>query len=461
MRVLIEFRASSADEAKAIRRGATEATAMTADVRFTLDPAYEPVQVPLPIAPEPGATRYALGQPLEYAFDAEDGRFVIRGTIPDADAENRALAIVAANPAVTGVFSDPLVSTMPTCGGSPPVGDADNVTELLGVLELMQRGLDGSGVQVAVVDTGVSMTFLQSREREPKLNVEASWTPANVPTGPGEHAPAHGTMCAYDVGLAAPNATLLDHAVLLSTRPGGSQMDGLLSDAVASYDRLRDLHRGSTTPAPLVITNSWGLYSPEWDFPVGHPSNYTDNPRHPFNIIVAGLEALGADILFAAGNCGRDCPAGLCAFADRSIVGANSHPRVLSVAGVDVRKQRVGYSSQGPGRLDANKPDISAYTHFAGSGIREADTGTSAACPVAAGVIAALRTRYPASVIKPAELRTLLFKTAEDLGGVGFDFDHGWGLINVEALLGGLERLAEIRQVSDERSAGQAVQATP
>ena len=98
----------------------------------------------------------------------------------------------------------------------------------------------------------------------------------------------------------------------------------------------------------LVISNSWGMFDPGWDFPAGHPGNYSDNPRHPFNVLVASLESAGADILFAAGNCGRDCQDGRCNFPRRPICGANSHGRVLSVAGIDTRRKRVGYSSQGP-----------------------------------------------------------------------------------------------------------------
>jgi subtilisin family serine protease len=178
------------------------------------------------------------------------------------------------------------------------------------------------------------------------------------------------------------------------------------------------------------------MFSPSWDFPVGQPGNYSDNPAHPFNVIVSSLEAAGADILFAAGNCGRNCPDGRCEFgATRPICGANSHSKVLSIAGIDVKKKRVGYSSQGPGRLSAQKPDLSTYTHFKGSGVYAADGGTSAACPVAAGVVAAIRTKVPSTKLSPAQLRALLFKTAQDLGGVGFDYNFGWGAIDPAAVL--------------------------
>ena len=228
-------------------------------------------------------------------------------------------------------------------------------------------------------------------------------------------------------------------------------MSGLLSDAVLAFSKLLGIVQGMAAGRrSLVVTNSWGMFDPAWDFPVGHPGNYSDNPAHPFNVIVASLESAGADILFAAGNCGRDCPDGRCRFgATRPICGANSHPSVLSIAGVDTQRRRVGYSSQGPGRLDPDKPDLSAYTHFVGSGVYPEDGGTSAACPVAAGVVAAVREKYPSSVLSPAELRALLRKTAEDLGGTGFDLDFGWGVIDGVALaaaLSGVERTSRARR---------------
>ena len=163
-------------------------------------------------------------------------------------------------------------------------------------------------------------------------------------------------------------------------------------------------------------------------------------------MIVASLERQGADILFAAGNCGRSpCIDGRCDFKpnQRAICGANSHPKVLSVAGIDTKKRLIGYSSRGPGRLAADKPDISSYTEFAGSRVYPgSDGGTSAACPVAAGVVAAVRSRYSAAKVPPATLRALIRKTAADLGGAGYDHDHGWGAIDPRPLA---EELAKVK----------------
>jgi subtilisin family serine protease len=109
--------------------------------------------------------------------------------------------------------------------------------------------------------------------------------------------------------------------------------------------------------------------------------------------------------------------------------------------GRQLRGERVGYSSQGPGRLSERKPDLCAYTHFAGSeAVGAADTGTSAACPVAAGVVAAVRTHRSAAELSPAQLRTLLHRTADDRSTVGFDHDYGYGVIDPPAILAALGR---------------------
>jgi subtilisin family serine protease len=257
-------------------------------------------------------------------------------------------------------------------------------------------------------------------------------------------------MCAFDVLIGAPQASLIDIPLLRSTRPGGSALDGLLSDAVAAFAHLRTILAGQPAETrALVNTNSWGSFSPEWDFPVGHPGNYSDNAAHPFNLMVASLDQAGADVLFAAGNCGRDCMDRRCAYPDRPITGANSHPRALSIGGIDVNGHRVGYSSQGPGRLSARKPDVCAYTHFAGSralGPDSPDSGTSAATPIAAGLVAAIRTRWPSSRLSPAQLRALLRRTAEDRSEVGFDYDYGYGTVDPAGIIGALQRRAAAAQ---------------
>jgi subtilisin family serine protease len=463
MRVLVQFRSSPeahaalvAGEAMPAFAGAGEGAAAVgaggAITGLDVDPAYTPVQIPTPRATRGGASAFRWSQPVSFSMAPEQATYVVRGSIPDDPAAQRtALEQAQRHPEVVGVFSDPTIQTCLVCPGSPAVGNDQDVARLLGVKALADDGLDGHRVPLAIVDTGFNLAYLKSKGRAPRYSIPRSWTPAGVATKPGRHPVNHGTMCAYDVGIAAPEATLLDYAVLLSEATGATAMSGLLSDAVLAYSKLLDvIQRQPAGRRRLVVSNSWGMFDPAWDFPVGNPGNYSDNPAHPFNVIVASLASAGADILFAAGNCGRDCPDGRCGFGDtQPICGANSHPSVLSIAGIDTKKRRVGYSSQGPGRLSAAKPDVSTYTHFTGSGVYPQDSGTSAACPVAAGVVAAVRTRHSASQLSPAELRTLIAKTAVDLGGTGFDDDFGWGALDGTALVAALANLKRRRPRHD------------
>ncbi len=397
---------------------------------FDLDHDFEPVAIPR-----------RTDNP-NYSMSPEHASVLVRGELGDDPATHRRVAELSV---VTGVFADPAIEPVLTCGGDPSVGDWHGVGTLLHADDLAAAGLTGQGVALAVVDTGINAAQVD-RVRGGHMTIDAarSWNPSGVTGAPGKFPVDHGSMCAFDALICAPRASFLDLPVLRSVRQGQTTMDGLLSDALAGYAHLRTVltDQPAATRA-LVVSNSWGSFSPDWDFPVGQPGNYSDNPAHPFNVIVGSLEAAGADILFAAGNCGRDCPDGRCAYPDRPISGANSHPSVLSIGGVDTANRRVGYSSQGPGRLADHKPDVCTYTHFAGSqafGADEPDTGTSAACPVAAGLVAAVRTKWSATALPPAQLRALIQRTALDRGAKGFDYDYGYGIADSTALLEELRR---------------------
>ena len=373
------------------------------------------------------------------AFDKQpdvETTFLMRAECEAKDAEKIAAQLMK-KAGVRGVFADVTIEPCLICPASPPMGNDLDVERLLCTDTLRRAGADGDGVLVAIVDSGINMAHINSRGKTPTFNAGSSWVPRAGLT-PGQLPVGHGTMCAFDVCIAAPKCTLLDIALLQTQATGGSRMEGFLSDAVRAYNHLINVMRAPRRPGEtrsLVVNNSWGMFHPSWDYPVGHPGNYSDNPNHPFNRIVTTLTRHGADILFAAGNCGSDCPDGRCqGVTANAIYGANSHPQVFSVAGVDTSKTRVGYSSKGPGRLARNKPDISGYTHFRGSGVYAADGGTSAACPVVAGVVAAIRTKRPFVAGNPsrtpAAIRRMVTTTAQDLGASGYDYSHGYGVVN-------------------------------
>lgn len=440
IRVMIQVRQTQAMAVAAFGPldTAPSVTGITDIPGVQFDSSYSPV--PIPTQPAEGAAHaFAV-------MEAESPTYIVRASVSREGLEHF-LGVARDNSTVVGVFADPAIQPIAVCPSGPFGTDLD-VADLLLVSELNKRGMTGAGVRVAIVDTGFNMTYLKAHGKTPTFESSLSWGPlAHQPLG--EMAVSHGTMCAYDVCIAAPACTLLDHAVLTSASPGGSVMEGLLSDAVKSYGVLlsymtktAEPFAGDDTPRTLVVNNSWGMFHQSWDFPVGTAQNYSDNPDHPFNLIVRSLEAAGADILFAAGNCGTECPDNRCqGVTDAGIFGANSSQAVTCVGGVVISKERIGYSTKGPGRLVDQKPDVASFTHFAGSGVYAADGGTSAATPVATGVVAAIRRLFPSNRLSPAELRKMLRDTAEPRGNGGFNYEYGHGVINVRGVLEALDAL--------------------
>lgn len=306
------------------------------------------------------------------------------------------------------VFSDPEIDTFLTCIDTPPLGSWLDVGALVDVGALAIHGMDGSNVAIGIVDTGINLDHLTGvLGWTPNLDSTNSWTPPGAIATPGNWPVHHGTMCAFDALIAAPNATLVDIPVLSARLPGGgSRMSATLSAALLAYSGVlaswnSGVGSGDLSQyAGLILSNSWGIFHPSWDFPVGHPGRYCDNPNHPFMLQLEAMSRGGIDVFFAAGNCGADCPDGRCQNRTTdAVMGASASIDVMSIAGCDINDDRVGYSSQGPsipGIPPGTKPDITSYTHFDGSqafGVGTPDSGTSAACPVAAGCMAALRTK--------------------------------------------------------------------
>jgi subtilisin family serine protease len=375
------------------------------------------------------------------ATEGDEARVAVRGFI-DASLEDP--------PQTIGdhvVYADPEIDTFLTCIGDPPVGTFEDVKTELDVQGLWDQGLDGNGVAIAIMDTGINLDHLKTvLGWRPTMDTTNSWTPPGSKFKPGAFPVDHGTMCAFDVLIAAPNATLLDFPILSAKLPGGgSIMSATLSAALLTYSTIllswnSGVGSGDLSQYKgLVLSNSWGIFHPSWDFPVGHPGRYCDNPNHPFMLQLEAMSRGKIDVFFAAGNCGADCPDGRCQNRTKeAVMGASASIDAMSVAGCDINNERVGYSSQGPsipGIPPGTKPDITSYTHFMGSqafGADQPDSGTSAACPVAAGCMAALRTSIlPRTPADPYMMYDHLRMSAKVPPGQasGWNGDYGHGII--------------------------------
>ncbi|WP_461425718.1 S8 family peptidase [Gymnodinialimonas sp.] len=302
--------------------------------------------------------------------------------------------------------------------------DLDVLRDLLGVDTLWDRGYRGQNIIVGILDEGVDGSVYP---------VVGGFARPNAALQPGAAAiSSHGSMCAADVMVAAPFARLYDYPFLGIPRSGG---------ALQMFQAV--LNQRNIDGTPHLTNNSYGFVGvPDQ---ASFPNHEVHNLNHPVHRKVREVVAAGVPCFFAAGNCGQNCPSGACHPSGigpgQSIHGSNSLEEVITVAAVNARHERIGYSSQGPGMFEAQKPDIASYSHFygnsgpgrpAGGTADSFDNGTSAATPVAAGVAAALMSADPS--LTPQRLKELMVASAADVGPiVGWDRDHGHGIVNAAA----------------------------
>lgn len=403
--------------AKSVNYGPAVASAVES-VGARFDPTYSPLvvagryhAVDTPVAAS--AHNYAAPPTTVYCLRAE---------FDDEEAAQRLLADRRGE--VLGVYADLPIAHCGAYCATAARGDAVDAAAMIGLGALSTSGMTGRGVRVAIVDEGIDAS---------RVSVIGGGDPNDPSYQPGSSPSPHGSMVAFNAALGAPDGDYLDWALLRATPTAYAPF---LSDAIAVFTALTDLI--TSRPGALVVNNSWSVYDRAGDAPVGSPANYCSNALHPLNQAVSQLVAAGADVFFAAGNCGSECAVARCGPSDRgpgaSIHGANSHPDVITVAAVTIDGERLGLSSQGPGGLHQRKPDVAAPSHFIGSDPTGIDTGTSAASPLAAGIASAVRQRFGPEVLSPAQLKTLIQRSARG-NTAGWDADIGHGVVDARRLL--------------------------
>src|SRR5437867_3304458 len=99
-------------------------------------------------------------------------------------------------------------------------------------------------VHVAVVDTGIDGS---------RIPVAGGWAPGSDYV-PGSAKADHGTMVAYDVRIAAPEAKIYDYALL---RTEAGTWAAFLSDAIAAFADL--IEQENPHPGRWVLDDRWEL----------------------------------------------------------------------------------------------------------------------------------------------------------------------------------------------------------
>ena len=216
--------------------------------------------------------------------------------------------------------------------------------DLLGVDTLWDRGFRGQNIVVGILDEGIDGDTYP---------VVGGFARPSAALQPGmASVSSHGSMCAADVLVAAPSARLYDYPFLGIPRSGG---------ALQMFQAV--LNQRNTDGTPHITNNSYGFTGvPD---AASSPNHEIHNLNHPLHRKVREVVAAGVPCFFAAGNCGENCPSGRChptgIGPGQSIHGSNSLSEVITVAAVNARHERIGYSSQGPVCL-TNKSPISRAT---------------------------------------------------------------------------------------------------
>lgn len=306
--------------------------------------------------------------------------------------------------------------------------------------------LDGQGVNVFVVDQGISAAYVNSLGGTYGGGMSFSSGSGSKQHGEGgaPYRPlrrTHGAMMVRTILDLAPRAKIYD-LPLIPDRI--SDVTSFVGHAVWAYFFLKAAFLNRTDLGQWVVVNPWGVVG-RFGETVRH--NYTGNTGNWLNWIVDTI-AQDHDVVFSAGNSGQFCPnlraPGYDVGAGESIFGANGLEAVNSIGAVRTDGVWVGTSSQGRAHYEISgetneKPDYAAPSWYADdidASLRS--SGTSAASAVAAGVIASLRQGWTQGTVKPAALKDALRDGARSADQPGWNGRTGMGILNVPGAIGQL-----------------------
>ncbi len=300
----------------------------------------------------------------------------------------------------------------------------------IGAPKAWKNGVDGKGITIGIVDTGLDAAHPAIRDRYRGTNSGGEQThdhnwfdPINGRPQPYDDQ-GHGThVGGTSAGLApdriigvAPGANLIA-AKAINSRG--------LNTTVATLKALQFMlaptdvtgQNPDPTRGADVINNSWG-----------NSSQKDETFRESFSV----LQDAGIEVVTAAGNNGP-----------RGKVGSPASLGIgIGVAATTPSDTVASFSSRGPSDVVPGRfvPNLAApgtrVVSAAPGGGYQSSQGTSMASPHVAGAVALILSAHPqASHEKIVEA---LEKTATDIDAAGPDHSSGWGRINVDSAIGWL-----------------------
>ena len=339
---------------------------------------------------------------------------------------------------------DPIRSEKSTPPGSRGIGIAPGVVAVGARRVWNELGIDGTGVVVGNMDTGVdgSHPALAARWRGLIADPSECWLD-NAEQGSPDFPIDNGSHGTHVMGTITGQA--FDDTI--GVAPGAlwiaaNTIDQYVStefdnDVIASLEWFADPdgNPGTTDDVPCVVQNSWGTYEP-----LGYPDCFSY-----WWTAMDNCEAAGVVLTWSAGNEGPDA-ASLRSPADR----ADSPYNAFSVGSTQYYfpYNISDFSSRGPSNCGgefAMKPEICApgsniYSSVPGGGYEGGWSGTSMSGPHIAGVVALMCAANPD--LDHETIKQVLMETAIDKGTPGEDNTYGHGFVDayeaVLAVMGGL-----------------------
>ncbi len=321
----------------------------------------------------------------------------------------------------------PLVEARPVTTGSRgyrfEYGNSAGQLSLVNDIAVLERGIDGAGVRLGIIDTGIGN--VSAHPAFARMLDEGRLIESRDFTGQPDDGSRHGrsvlsVAAGFDDGnlIGPAHGAEVYHARTEYTPTETNQEE---DNFVAGLEWLESVGID-------VVNVSLG-YS---EFDPGQRS-YTpedmDGDTAVTTVAADMAAALGVTVVSSAGNSGCGSP-DLCWYFITSPADGDS---VITVGAVSISGAKASFSSFGPTADGRIKPDVSAMgvsvwlvSSDTGYGF---SNGTSFSSPMVAGVVAQILQVNPA--LNPIEVRDLLRETASQAENP--DNAIGWGIIDADA----------------------------
>ena len=330
------------------------------------------------------------------------------------------------------------------------------------VANAAKEKLDGSGVTVGVIDTGVDVSHPALKDKyrgyDPATGSSshtANWYDATEEASPepvdkGEH----GTHVMGTIGgkFNGDQTGVAPGVQFIAARGLGEQggSDGMLLKSfqamVAPRVPTPGVSPGSRRELGLgadVINNSWGSVD-------GLSMSYANALRN--------MDAMGVINVFAAGNDGQGGKAG-------SVGSPGSSPHIVTVGAIDKSDKVAEFSSRGPNPIPTSDgepvpfvsaPGVDIRSSIPGGGYERGWQGTSMATPAITGFIALAQQaaqEETGAKFDTAAMRDVLKRVAQDVDEKGVDDNTGYGVPVVNNLRKAVIAVAKDRGLMETKPA--------